>query len=122
MGIQYEALAKKLRKVKDLVIARIEATENDVPEAFEIKGFVPFLSPVGRPCLDPDPDSFPTLFFKPKGPKPQLIEYEDNREVDDLLNFLRKNAEARIPKFKVKKQPQASAGVGWCVAVRKQVG
>eukprot|EP00045_Choanoeca_perplexa_P011025 m.115225 g.115225 ORF g.115225 m.115225 type:complete len:621 (+) comp15484_c0_seq2:75-1937(+) len=86
---KYESLAKKLRKVKDLVVARIEATENDVPDEYEIKGF-------------------PTIFFKPKGSDPQLVEYEDARDVDGFLNFLRQNAEAKIPKFK-KKTPQAQA-------------
>jgi hypothetical protein len=109
--MQYEALAKKLRKVDDLVIARIEATENDVPEAYVIKGQAAGCV-LGGIMSDVVHSSFPTLFFKPKGHSPQLIEYQGDRDVDDLLNFLRKNAEARVPRFK-KKQPSVS----WLQAV-----
>ena len=46
----YSELASKLSSVKDLVIAKIDATENDTPDNFEFKGF-------------------PTILFSPRGDK-----------------------------------------------------
>lgn len=66
---KYDELAKTLEDEDTLVIAKMDATANDVPKSYEVKGF-------------------PTLFFKPAGGQPK--KYEGGREVKDFLTYLSK--------------------------------
>ncbi|KAL9656022.1 hypothetical protein ABK040_007642 [Willaertia magna] len=70
---KYKQLAEELKDVKGLVIAKIDASENDTPVPIE---------------------GFPTIYFFPRGKKEQPIPYEGSRSVDDLKSFISKNAVA----------------------------
>jgi protein disulfide isomerase family A protein 3 len=74
----YDELAQKL-KDEDVAIVKMDATANDVPPEFEVRGF-------------------PTLFWLPKDrSKPQ--KYEGGREVDDFIQFIAKNAASELKGF-----------------------
>jgi len=70
----FDELATKL-KDEDVAIVKMDATANDVPPEFEVRGF-------------------PTLFWLPKNrskdSKPQ--KYEGGREVDDFIKYIAKQA------------------------------
>lgn len=59
-------------KDEDVQIVKMDATANDVPELFEVRGF-------------------PTLYWLPKGSK-KPVKYESGREVDDFIKFIAKEA------------------------------
>lgn len=71
----YEELAKKLKPDRNLIIAKFDATANDVPDQFEVQGF-------------------PTIYFSVSGKKDQPILYKGDRTGKDLEDFLQKNAVA----------------------------
>lgn len=66
---KYDELAQKLEKETDIVIAKMDATANDVPAPYEVRGF-------------------PTLYFAPKNSKQSPKKYEGGREVDDFMKYL----------------------------------
>lgn len=66
---KYDELAKKLNKEPNIVIAKMDATENDVPGNYEVQGF-------------------PTIYFAPKNDKQNPRKYEGGREVDDFIKYL----------------------------------
>ncbi|XP_067138562.1 protein disulfide-isomerase A4-like [Centruroides vittatus] len=68
----YKKLAKKFVNNKNLMIAKIDATANDYPEKYQIKGY-------------------PTIYYIPAFNKENLIAYEGSRELDDLTKFVNKN-------------------------------
>ena len=51
----------------------MDATENDVPSQYKVQGF-------------------PTIFFAPKNDKTNPRKYEGEREVDDFIKYLAKEA------------------------------
>lgn len=67
-----DALAKDLASVKTLVIAKMDATQNDAPGEYKAKGF-------------------PTIHFFPAGQK-KGISYEGGREKADFVRFFKENA------------------------------
>jgi len=66
---KYKKLAKKF-KDKNTVIAKMDATANDVPPPFEVSGF-------------------PTIYFVPANDKNNPKKYEGGREVDDMEQYLK---------------------------------
>lgn len=68
----YDELAEKL-KDEDVVIAKMDATANDVPPEFNVRGF-------------------PTLFWLPKDAKDKPVAYNEGREVDAFIQFIAKHA------------------------------
>ncbi|KAI1715090.1 thioredoxin domain-containing protein [Ditylenchus destructor] len=64
---KYEELATKL-KDEDVVIAKFDATANDVPPGFEVRGF-------------------PTIFWLPKGSNAP-VPYQGGREVKDFIKYI----------------------------------
>jgi len=70
---KYEELATKLKDEENIVIAKMDATANDVPPQYEVRGF-------------------PTIYFAPKGSKDSPKKYEGGREVDDFIKYLQREA------------------------------
>jgi len=71
---KWEELAKEFSSNKNVVIAKLDATDNEIDVAgVEVQGF-------------------PTLYFFPAGGAP--IKYDGPRETDDLAEFVRSNAKA----------------------------
>jgi len=78
---KYDELAEKLEKVETLVIAKMDATANDVPKPYEVRGF-------------------PTLYFKPAGGQPK--KYEGGREVKDFISYLEREAKLGLKGYEKK--------------------
>jgi len=70
---KYEELANKLSDEDEIVIAKMDATANDVPKHFEVSGF-------------------PTIYFVKRGSKDKPVSYEGEREVDDFIKYLAKES------------------------------
>ncbi|CAF0748135.1 unnamed protein product [Brachionus calyciflorus] len=70
---KYEELAQKLKGENDIVIAKMDATANDVPAPYDVRGF-------------------PTLYFAPKNNKNSPLKYEGGREVDDFVKYLARHS------------------------------
>lgn len=70
---KYKELAEKLANENGITIAKMDATANDVPEPYNVRGF-------------------PTIYFAPKGKKAHPKKYESGREVDDFIKYLAKEA------------------------------
>ncbi|GFO44763.1 protein disulfide-isomerase [Plakobranchus ocellatus] len=70
---KYDDLAKKLENEDSLVIAKMDATANDVPSPYEVRGF-------------------PTIYYAPKGSKNSPKKYEGGREVKDFIKYLAKES------------------------------
>jgi len=65
----YDALAKRLENIKDLTIAKMDATANEV-DGVNVKGF-------------------PTIKFYPKGKKSSPMDFEGDRTEDGFIEFFR---------------------------------
>jgi len=70
---KYEELATKLLGEESITIAKMDATANDVPHPYDVKGF-------------------PTIYFAPKGSKDSPKKYEGGREVADFIKYLKKES------------------------------
>uniref|UniRef100_A0A3Q3XBN6 Protein disulfide-isomerase n=1 Tax=Mola mola TaxID=94237 RepID=A0A3Q3XBN6_MOLML len=69
----YRELAEKLDVDPNIVVAQMNAADNDVPLGYDVHGF-------------------PTVYFAPAGKKDEPIRYEGGREVKDFLKFLKREA------------------------------
>ncbi|KAK9702113.1 Thioredoxin [Popillia japonica] len=75
----YAKLAEKLQD-DDVVIAKMDATANDVPEAFEVKGY-------------------PTIYFATKDKKNEPISYEGGRSLQDFIKFIAEHASEELKDY-----------------------
>lgn len=72
----FEELGTKMAD-EQVAIVKMDATANDVPAPFDVRGF-------------------PTLFFLPKDGKSSPQKYEGGREVDDFVKYLAKHASSEL--------------------------
>ncbi|XP_018603247.2 protein disulfide-isomerase A3-like isoform X2 [Scleropages formosus] len=70
---KYNELAEQLSGDPSIVIARMDATANDIPSGYDV-------------------DGFPTIYFVPARKKHKPVKYEGELNVKDLLKFLRKQS------------------------------
>ncbi|KAM7152859.1 protein disulfide-isomerase A3 [Macrochelys suwanniensis] len=70
---KYKELGEKLSKDPNIIIAKMDATANDVPSPYEVRGF-------------------PTIYFAPAGNKQNPKKYEGGREVSDFISYLKREA------------------------------
>jgi len=81
----------------NVVIAKMDATANDVPPPFEVSGF-------------------PTLYWVPKGSKKSPEKYNGGRELKDLTDYVKSHASGPVPGLseaggkKAKKEKKAKKG------------
>lgn len=61
-------LSKQL-KDEDVAIVKMDATANDVPSGFDVRGF-------------------PTLYWIPKDSKDKPVRYEGGRELEDFVKYI----------------------------------
>ncbi|XP_070840638.1 protein disulfide-isomerase A3-like isoform X1 [Chaetodon trifascialis] len=73
----YRELADKLSSDPNVVIAKMNAADNDVPLGFDVHGY-------------------PTIYFAPAGRKDEPVRYEGGRELKDFLKFLKREASHRL--------------------------
>uniref|UniRef100_A0A667ZVI4 Protein disulfide-isomerase n=1 Tax=Myripristis murdjan TaxID=586833 RepID=A0A667ZVI4_9TELE len=86
---KYKELGEKLANDPNVVIAKMDATANDVPSPYEVRGF-------------------PTIYFSPAGQKQNPKKYEGGREVSDFISYLKREGTNTLvvqeePKKKKKK-------------------
>lgn len=75
----FEELGTKL-KDEDVAIVKMDATANDVPPQFEVRGF-------------------PTLFWLPKDSKDKPVKYDGGREVDDFIQYISAHSSNELKSF-----------------------
>lgn len=76
LGPIFDELGEKLAD-EDVAIVKFDATANDVPPQYEVRGF-------------------PTLFWLPKDSKSSPQKYEGGREVDDFIKYIAKHATSEL--------------------------
>ncbi|KAM9738412.1 protein disulfide-isomerase A3-like [Menidia menidia] len=69
----YRELAETLYAEKNLVIAKMNAVDNDIPLGYDVQGY-------------------PTFYFALAGKKDEPIRYQGTRELKDFLKFLKREA------------------------------
>ncbi|KAF5294832.1 hypothetical protein FQA39_LY00316 [Lamprigera yunnana] len=72
----YEELAKALEN-EDISIVKMDATANDVPPLFDVKGF-------------------PTLYWSSKNDKKSPVRYEGGRELNDFIKYISKHSASEL--------------------------
>ncbi|KAJ8940157.1 hypothetical protein NQ314_010828 [Rhamnusium bicolor] len=83
----YDELAEKLKN-EDIAIVKMDATANDVPPTFDVRGF-------------------PTLYWAPRDSKDTPIRYEGGREADDFLKYIAKHATEELKGYDRKGNPKS---------------
>lgn len=73
---------------EDVAIVKVDATANDVPPQFEVKGF-------------------PTLFWLPKDSKDKPVKYDGGREMDDFVKYIAQHATSELKGFDRKGNPKS---------------
>ncbi|XP_055606688.1 protein disulfide-isomerase A3 [Uranotaenia lowii] len=82
----YDEVAEKL-KDEDVSIVKMDATANDVPPTFDVRGF-------------------PTLYWLPKDSKSSPKRYEGGREADDFLKYIAQHATNELKGYDRKGNPK----------------
>lgn len=75
----YEQVAEKLKN-EAVSLVKMDATANDVPSTFDVRGF-------------------PTLYWLPKDSKNKPIRYEGGREVNDFIKYIASKATDELKGF-----------------------
>nr|BAN20701.1 protein disulfide isomerase [Riptortus pedestris] len=72
----YDELGEKLAN-EDVAIVKMDATNNDVPAPYEVRGF-------------------PTIYWAPKDSKSSPVTYNGGRELDDFIKYIAKHATSEL--------------------------
>lgn len=75
----YKDLGKSLKKEKNLVIAKIDATGNDIPDEYKVEGF-------------------PTIYFAPANDKDNPLKFDGDRTVEGFTKYLKEHATVSLGK------------------------
>lgn len=86
---KYTELGEKLAGVKDVVIAKMDATANDSPPQFDVQGF-------------------PTIYWAPMGNKSNPKQYQGEREVSAFIEFIKREATNPVELDEKKKKKKKS--------------
>ncbi|KAH0537739.1 protein disulfide-isomerase A3 [Cotesia glomerata] len=81
----YDELGEKMAK-ENVVIAKMDATANDVPPEFEVRGF-------------------PTLYWVPKKSKSSPVKYEGGRELNDFIKYIAEHSTDKLKGYDRKGNP-----------------
>ncbi|KAM9386400.1 protein disulfide-isomerase A3-like [Pholidichthys leucotaenia] len=81
----YRELADKLKSDHNVVIAKMNARDNDIPLNYDVQGF-------------------PTIYLAPVGRKDEPIRYEGSRELRDFLQFLKREGSRGLVSGKSKNE------------------
>jgi len=73
----YKKVAAAFDKVDSVVVAAMDATAHEVPEGFDVQGY-------------------PTVLFLANGAKDKPVSYDDARDFQSMVNFIKKNANVPI--------------------------
>ncbi|MBN3308912.1 PDIA3 isomerase, partial [Amia calva] len=87
LGINQKRVFSQLADDPNIVIAKMDATANDVPSPYEVRGF-------------------PTIYFSPAGKKQSPKKYEGGREVNDFIDYLKKEASNPVVVQEDEKKPK----------------
>ncbi|EFA11421.1 Protein disulfide-isomerase-like Protein [Tribolium castaneum] len=83
----FDELGEKMKN-EDVAIVKMDATANDVPQPFDVRGF-------------------PTLYWAAKDSKDSPVRYEGGREVDDFVKYIAKHATSELKGYDRKGNPKA---------------
>ncbi|GLV37667.1 Endoplasmic reticulum p60 [Carabus blaptoides fortunei] len=75
----YEEVGEKLAN-EDVAIVKMDASNNDVPGPYEVRGF-------------------PTIYWVPKDSKSSPVRYEGGRDVEDFIKYVAKHATNELKAF-----------------------
>ena len=67
----YAELAEKLKENKNIIVAEVDSTTNEIPGV--------------------SINSYPTIYFFPSNNKDKPIEYDGQRDITNMANFLKKH-------------------------------
>ncbi|KAL5203916.1 hypothetical protein ABZP36_008787 [Zizania latifolia] len=88
-----EEAAKALQNDEDVVIAKMDATANDVPIEFDVQGY-------------------PTMYFVT--PSGKMVSYDSGRTADEIVDYIKKNKETAS-------QPTEKADLGAAESVKDEL-
>lgn len=83
----FDELGDKLAD-EEVEIVKIDATANDVPPLFEVRGF-------------------PTLFWLPKDAKDKPVKYEGGRQLNDFVQYIAQHSTKELKGFDRKGNPKS---------------
>nr|CAG4650065.1 EOG090X0438 [Sida crystallina] len=86
LGPVFEQVAEAL-KDEDVAIVKMDATANDVPSNFEVRGF-------------------PTLYWLPRDDKDSHVRYEGGRDKDDFIKYIAKHATKELRAYDRSGEPK----------------
>jgi protein disulfide isomerase family A protein 3 len=84
----YDELGEKMKN-EDVAIVKVDATANDVPPLFDVKGF-------------------PTLYWLPKNKRSKPERYEGGRELEDFIKFIAAHSTKELNSFDRSGKPKKS--------------
>ncbi|XP_020620049.1 protein disulfide-isomerase A3-like [Orbicella faveolata] len=97
VGLLWYLDSEQLKDVEDIVIAKMDATANDVPPPYQLKDVEDIvIAKMDATANDVPPpyqvQGFPTLYFSPKKSKDTPKKYNGGRDVDSFIEYLKREA------------------------------